>query len=60
MTHTYAVLEVSQATYDEIKAKLIEAGYNHAFHAHLIDMHGIALKPPDHPTPEYFGVHPGA
>jgi hypothetical protein len=51
-THTYAVLEVSQATYDEIAGKLAEAGYDHAFHVDdgrvLVDMHGIALaaEPP--------------
>ncbi len=46
MTHTYAVLEVSQAVYDEIRAKLEAAGYDHAFHEDpdVIDMHGIALQ----------------
>lgn len=49
MTHTYAELEVSRATYDEIAAKLREAGYDHAFmpergrHEPTIDMHGIGL-----------------
>jgi hypothetical protein len=48
VTHTYAVLRISKATYDEIKKKLEEAGYDHAFHDDgdgdvLIDMHGIAL-----------------
>ena len=48
MTYTYAVLEVSAAAYAEIKAKLEEAGYQHAFHENrghgtVIDMHGIAL-----------------
>lgn len=32
MTHTYALLEVSRAVYDEIAAKFREAGYGHAFH----------------------------
>jgi hypothetical protein len=32
MTHTYAVLKVSQAVYDEIKAKFEAAGYEHAFY----------------------------
>lgn len=52
MSHTYAVLEVSQATYAEIRAKLVDAGYDHALHTpavsgedrEVIDMHGIALK----------------
>jgi hypothetical protein len=51
VTYTYATLEVSQACYDEIKAKLEAAGYQDQFHkgtgaarGHvLIDMHGIAL-----------------
>ena len=49
MTHTYAELEVSRATYDEIAQKLRDAGYDHAFmpergrHAPTIDMHGIGL-----------------
>lgn len=42
-THTYATLEVSAATYDEIAAKLKEAGYDHAFDDGAIDMHGIGL-----------------
>lgn len=44
MTHTYAMLEVSRAAYDEIAAKLREAGYDHAFRPEgcrmAIDMHG--------------------
>lgn len=55
-THTYALLAVSKATYDEIKAKLVAAGYEHAITgiaalrqsgrctgAEVIDMHGLAL-----------------
>lgn len=46
-THTYAVLEVSETAYAEIRTKLAEAGYQHAFHrehdGELIDMDGIAL-----------------
>jgi hypothetical protein len=46
-THTYAVLDVSKPTFDEIKGLLEKAGYQHAFDTHdgrlLIDMHGIAL-----------------
>ena len=44
MTHTYALLEVSPATYFEIKGKLLEAGYAHALNSEgEIDMHGIGL-----------------
>ncbi len=48
MTHTYAILEISRAAYEEIAAKLEAAGYQHAFHENdgeaVIDMHGIAVK----------------
>jgi hypothetical protein len=52
MTYTYAILEVSQAAYEEIRKLLTAAGYDHAFHhTHddgqvfdVIDMHGIGLK----------------
>lgn len=48
-TYTYVTLEVSSAAYQEIKALLEKAGYQHAFHEDrqdgvLIDMHGLALK----------------
>lgn len=44
-THTFAVLKVSQQTYDEIRLKLKTAAYDHAFHEDgKIDMHGIALQ----------------
>lgn len=44
MTYTYALLDVSGPTYDEIAAKLRAAEYDHAFHEDgAIDMHGIAL-----------------
>lgn len=47
MSHTYALLEVSPATYVEIRRKLEEAGYQHALHDNgVIDMHGIALEQP--------------
>ena len=42
-TYTYVELEVSAAAYDEIAGKLRAAGYDHAFHDHTIDMHGIGL-----------------
>ena len=48
MTHTFAVMQVSKAAYAEIKRKLEEAGYEHAFtrttkHGDVLDMSGIAL-----------------
>jgi glucosamine 6-phosphate synthetase-like amidotransferase/phosphosugar isomerase protein len=50
MTHTYALLPVSPAVYEEIARKLREAGYSHAFNAEgEIDMHGIALVADDGP-----------
>ena len=52
MTRTYAMLELSEAAYEEIKAKLEQAGYQHAFKDNpnapaspTIDMHGIAIRP---------------
>jgi hypothetical protein len=47
-THTYVVMEVSQPVYDEVRHRMMEAGYQHALHsgdgAEVIDMHGIALR----------------
>jgi len=43
-THTYAILDVSHATYDEIARKLKAAEYWHAFDRDVIDMHGIGLR----------------
>ena len=47
-THTYAVLQISRAAYDEIRGKLLDADYGHALHREegfeLIDMHGIAVQ----------------
>lgn len=43
-THTYAVLEVTPMAFAEIKHRLEMAGYDHAFHGDMIDMHGIGLK----------------
>lgn len=46
-THTFVVLELSDAAYKEIRIKLKEAGYEHAFirqdDREVIDMHGIAV-----------------
>lgn len=49
-TYTYAVLDISAAAFEEIRAKLAAAGYQHAFHESsdgrtVIDMHGIAVAP---------------
>lgn len=50
MSYTYALLQVSDATYDEIEKALKDAGYDEAFHIEadterkVIDMHGIALE----------------
>lgn len=45
-THTYVTLDVSAATFAEIKAKLEVAEYWHVFNADKteIDMTGIAVK----------------
>jgi len=47
-THTFAVLELSPAAFNEIKTKLEAAGYQHAFIKEdgelTIDMHGIGVK----------------
>lgn len=52
-THTYALLPVSRAAFDEIAGKLKDAGYDHSLDHDredklmLIDMHGLALVPED-------------
>lgn len=44
VTHTFVELELSRAAYDEIAAKLREAGYDHAFMEDgAIDMHGMGI-----------------
>lgn len=43
-THTYAILEISAGAYAEIRALLDAAGYQHAFHDDVVDMHGIAVR----------------
>lgn len=46
-THTYVILPVSQAAYDEIREKLRAAGHGDQFHTdsdgETIDMHGLAI-----------------
>ena len=50
MTHTYAVMDVSAATFSEIEKKLRKAEYFHAIHVDgphktpTLDMHGIGLQ----------------
>jgi hypothetical protein len=48
-THTFAKLEISQVAFDEIRLKLLRAGYEEQCHnedgEELIDMHGIAIVP---------------
>lgn len=48
VTHTYAVLDVTQEFYREVRELLKAAGYEHAFNAdaegEVIDMHGIAIR----------------
>lgn len=47
VTHTYVILELSSAAYQEIRKKLEAAGYSDQFHEddgrEVIDMHGIAV-----------------
>ena len=44
-TYTYVTMELSPATYAEIRKILMDAGYNHAFHEDgIIDMNGLAVK----------------
>lgn len=64
-THTYAILGISKAAYDEIYEKLDKAGYYHQFIEEdaggkiLIDMHGLALEV-DHFAPNRLGPFCGA
>lgn len=47
-THTFSILDISKTAYDEIKHRLIDAGYGHAImkegDGEVIDMHGIAIQ----------------
>ncbi len=55
-THSYAILKVSRAAFDEIRQLLESAGYSDQFdmdeEGDLIDMHGIALQPVDTSGPD--------
>jgi len=50
-THTFALLELSPAAYGEIRYKLEQAGYQHAFIEDdgkpIIDMQGIGVTMSD-------------
>lgn len=55
-THTYAVLFVTDQTFEEIRKKLESAGYTDVFHVGqygeiVIDMHGLALSKTTPPAP---------
>jgi hypothetical protein len=57
MTHTYAILEVSESTYREVAELLKSKGYGHCLKTTgtgrpVIDMHGIALAVSSAPPPE--------
>lgn len=47
-THTYAIADISQEAYDEIRKILVDAGYHHSIHdeaeGEVLDMHGVALR----------------
>ena len=44
MTHTYVELEVSATVFEEIRGRLLAAGYDPVLNeGRAIDMHGIAL-----------------
>jgi hypothetical protein len=48
VTYTYVLLEVPKVFYDQVRTKLVDAGYNQAVHdeteyGECLDMHGIAL-----------------
>lgn len=51
-TRTFAEMEVSAAVFEEVAAKLMDAGYDHAFVDGALDMHGIALTREETPMPE--------
>lgn len=49
-THTYALLPVSKAAYEEIKARLLAAGYDHAVEEdgdRELNLYGLAIVEED-------------
>jgi hypothetical protein len=63
MTHTRAELAVSDAAYQEIKERLLAAGYGHAIHRdgnkEFVDMHGIAVTPESRDNVKVYLVYKG-
>jgi hypothetical protein len=57
-THTYAILDITCEAYQEIRARLVEAGYDHAIHGaqthagEVLDMFGVALSELEPPPVE--------
>lgn len=58
-THTFVILELSPAAYEEIKTKLEAAGYQDAFIEQdgrtVIDLHGISVTDGDQTTANGIG-----
>lgn len=53
MTYTYVTMEVSEATFKEVWAKMHEAGWDQALEEEdTIDMHGLALTCSPQPSIE--------
>lgn len=52
-SRTYAKMQVTTPAFEEIKAKLVEAGYDQALldEGNALDMHGIALVAIEVPIP---------
>ncbi len=48
MTYTYAILAVSKAAFEEVRDRLLAAGYDEQVHEDddgpVLDMHGIGLQ----------------
>lgn len=63
-TYTMAIMQVSKETYEEIKQKMLTAGYGHVFHSHhdgpVIDMNGIAIQHKVDPDPQRTEIEKGA
>lgn len=59
-THTVALLELSEAAYQEIRGKLEAAGYQHAFGETdgipFVDMSGIGVTASKDPAPPSFAM----
>lgn len=55
MSHSYALMPIPKAVFDDVRGRLKEAGYDHAIHdeGKTLDMHGVALIPMYDSVPEY-------